>query len=64
MKLRSLLAAGLASWPVYLAVAAPIGPTGPCPHSKVDAILKGDLDPSACCSYGKCLKDVVISVGD
>ncbi|EGX91245.1 hypothetical protein CCM_05403 [Cordyceps militaris CM01] len=31
---------------------------------KVDAILNGQLDPSACCSYGTCKGDVVISVGE
>ncbi|KAG6102668.1 hypothetical protein E4U30_003890 [Claviceps sp. LM220 group G6] len=30
---------------------------------KVDAILKGVLDASACCSYGTCKGDVVVSVG-
>ncbi|PTB77944.1 hypothetical protein M440DRAFT_1438353 [Trichoderma longibrachiatum ATCC 18648] len=29
----------------------------------VDAILRGDLDPSVCCSYGQCKGDVVVSVG-
>ncbi|CAM1504339.1 Fc.00g019300.m01.CDS01 [Cosmosporella sp. VM-42] len=43
---------------------APIGPEGPCPDAKVDAILKGEMDPSECCSYGRCKGDVVISVGD
>lgn len=33
-------------------------------QSKVDAILKGDMDASECCSYGKCKGDVVISVGE
>ncbi|KAF4449452.1 hypothetical protein F53441_7314 [Fusarium austroafricanum] len=53
-----------------LVMASPIGPissispNGPCPDSKVDAILKGDMDASACCSYGKCKGDVVISVGE
>ncbi|KAG4286769.1 hypothetical protein FPRO04_00312 [Fusarium proliferatum] len=41
-----------------------ISPNGPCPQSKVDAILKGDMDASECCSYGKCKGDVVISVGE
>lgn len=31
---------------------------------KVDLILKGEMDPSECCSYGHCKGDVVISVGD
>lgn len=33
-------------------------------QEKVDAILNGKLDPSACCSYGICKGDVVISVGE
>lgn len=33
-------------------------------QAKVDAILKGEMDPSECCSYGKCKGDVVVSVGD
>ncbi|CEI64551.1 hypothetical protein FVEN_g13072 [Fusarium venenatum] len=40
-----------------------ISPTGPCPQSKIDAILSGEMDASECCSYGKCKGDVVISVG-
>jgi hypothetical protein len=32
-------------------------------QAKVDAILKGEMDPSECCSYGKCKGDVVVSVG-
>lgn len=31
---------------------------------KVDAILKGEMDPSECCSYGTCKGDVVVSVGE
>ncbi|KAH6960834.1 hypothetical protein HG530_004539 [Fusarium avenaceum] len=41
-----------------------ISPTGPCSDSKVDAILKGEMDASECCSYGKCKGDVVVSVGE
>jgi len=33
-----------------LVTATPI----PCNDATRDAILRGDLDPSACCSYGKC----------
>ncbi|KAG5928435.1 hypothetical protein E4U42_000638 [Claviceps africana] len=62
MKLPSILAAALASWPAVV-VAAPTSPSGPCAPSKVDAILKGLLDASACCSYGNCVGDVVVSVG-
>ncbi|KAJ4311925.1 hypothetical protein N0V84_010202 [Fusarium piperis] len=40
-----------------------ISPNGPCPDAKVDAILKGDMDASECCSYGVCKGDVVVSVG-
>ncbi|TFB07131.1 hypothetical protein CCMA1212_000812 [Trichoderma ghanense] len=32
-------------------------------QAMVDAILRGDMDPSACCSYGQCKGDVVVSVG-
>ncbi|KAM7207735.1 hypothetical protein V8F20_002002 [Naviculisporaceae sp. PSN 640] len=34
-----------------------------CPEWKRDAILKGDMPKEACCSYGKCLGDVVIASG-
>ncbi|KAJ4271608.1 hypothetical protein NW762_000313 [Fusarium torreyae] len=44
-------------------VQSSISPNGPCPDSKVDAILKGDMDASECCSYGRCKGDVVVSVG-
>ncbi|KAH7156308.1 hypothetical protein EDB81DRAFT_647158 [Dactylonectria macrodidyma] len=47
-----------------MVAAAPITPNGPCPDSKVDAILMGDMDPSECCSYGVCKGDVVVSVGN
>ncbi|KAK0734324.1 hypothetical protein B0T26DRAFT_635014 [Lasiosphaeria miniovina] len=33
-----------------------------CPESKRDAILKGELPKEACCSYGRCLGDVVIAM--
>ncbi len=32
-------------------------------QSTRDAILRGDLSPEACCSYGICLGDVVIQSG-
>lgn len=54
----TLLVAAAAS----LVAAAPITPNGPCADSKVDAILKGEMDPSECCSYGVCKGDVVVSV--
>ncbi|KAL6701921.1 hypothetical protein J3F84DRAFT_343430 [Trichoderma pleuroticola] len=47
-----------------LVASAPVGPSGPCPDILVDAILRGDMDPSACCSYGNCKGDVVVSVGN
>ncbi len=40
----------------------------PCPgptnnfQLKRDLILKGELPPEACCSYGRCLGDVVIAM--
>jgi len=34
----------------------------PCPDSKVDAILKGEMSPEECCSYGRCKGDVVIAM--
>ncbi|KAG6018511.1 hypothetical protein E4U41_003829 [Claviceps citrina] len=62
MKLVKILAAVLGLLPAVV-VAAPVGPVGPCAQAKVDAILKGIMDPSACCSYGNCKRDVVVSVG-
>ncbi|KAM0203550.1 hypothetical protein ACHAPA_000493 [Fusarium lateritium] len=47
-----------------IAPSFPISPSGPCSDSKVDAILKGEMDASECCSYGKCKGDVVVSVGE
>ncbi|KAI6711391.1 hypothetical protein JHW43_006104 [Diplocarpon mali] len=35
----------------------------PCPDSKIDMILVGQLDPSACCSYGICKGDVNVQGG-
>lgn len=29
---------------------------------KRDLILKGELPPEACCSYGRCLGDVVVAM--
>ncbi|KAK1767091.1 hypothetical protein QBC33DRAFT_559219 [Phialemonium atrogriseum] len=34
-----------------------------CSDIKRDLILKGDLPPEACCSYGKCSKGVVVQSG-
>ncbi|TLD29074.1 hypothetical protein PspLS_04184 [Pyricularia sp. CBS 133598] len=31
-----------------------------CPDDKRDAILRGDLSPEACCSYGVCKNTVVV----
>ncbi|PTB68847.1 hypothetical protein BBK36DRAFT_1112845 [Trichoderma citrinoviride] len=58
-----LVWAGFAITQVLLAASAPVGPSGPCPDALVDAILRGDMDPAACCSYGQCKGDVVVSVG-
>ncbi|KAK4465508.1 hypothetical protein QBC42DRAFT_13637 [Cladorrhinum samala] len=33
-----------------------------CTDLKRDLILKGELAPEACCSYGRCLGDVVIAM--
>ncbi|KAK4229738.1 hypothetical protein QBC38DRAFT_358675 [Podospora fimiseda] len=33
-----------------------------CSDLKRDLILKGELAPEACCSYGRCLGDVVIAM--
>ncbi|KAK4680863.1 hypothetical protein QC764_102495 [Podospora pseudoanserina] len=57
MRLPSLLAV----WAIVassMAVARPIV----CPDLKRDLILKGELAPEACCSYGRCLGDVVIAM--
>lgn len=32
----------------------------PCTDEVRDLVLRGDLDPSACCSYGVCKGDVNI----
>lgn len=34
-----------------------------CPDSIRDGILKGEIAAEKCCSYGKCLGDVVIQSG-
>jgi hypothetical protein len=34
----------------------------PCPQWKRDLILKGELPPEACCSYGRCVRDVVVAM--
>ncbi|KAJ6442920.1 serine/threonine protein kinase (Kin4) [Purpureocillium lavendulum] len=64
MTVFCLWLAALAASPLAFVAAAPVGPTGPCDESKVDAILKGEMDPSECCSYGKCKGRVVVSVGE
>ncbi|KAK3985395.1 hypothetical protein QBC44DRAFT_374215 [Cladorrhinum sp. PSN332] len=33
-----------------------------CSDLNRDLILKGELAPEACCSYGRCLGDVVIAM--
>jgi hypothetical protein len=40
----------------------PNPPTNRQPQSKRDLILKGELPPEACCSYGRCLGDVVVAM--
>ncbi|GAB1310281.1 Hydrophobin [Madurella fahalii] len=42
----------------HLATATPIS----CSDLKRDLILKGELPPEACCSYGRCLGDVVVAM--
>jgi hypothetical protein len=41
-----------------LVTATPIS----CSEFKRDLILKGELPPEACCSYGRCLGDVVVAM--
>ncbi|KAH6650931.1 hypothetical protein F5144DRAFT_598347 [Chaetomium tenue] len=41
-----------------LAAATPIA----CTEWKRDLILKGELPPEACCSYGRCVRDVVVAM--
>ncbi|KAF4504283.1 hypothetical protein G6O67_008450 [Ophiocordyceps sinensis] len=77
MKAFILLLTTLIASPIASVIGSPIGPWGPCaqvilfhyrrrpsPLYKIDQILLGRMDASACCSYGRCKKDVVISVGD
>ncbi|KAI1081925.1 hypothetical protein F5B20DRAFT_533661 [Whalleya microplaca] len=33
-----------------------------CPDSKRDAILRGDIAPESCCSYGICKNTVVVAM--
>ncbi|CAJ2500577.1 Uu.00g034300.m01.CDS01 [Anthostomella pinea] len=33
-----------------------------CPDSKRDAILRGEIAPEYCCSYGICKNDVVVAM--
>lgn len=35
----------------------------PCSDATRDLVLRGDLDPSACCSYGVCIGDVNVQGG-
>ncbi|RDA88908.1 hypothetical protein CP532_5415 [Ophiocordyceps camponoti-leonardi (nom. inval.)] len=58
--LRLLLPAWVTSSAVLVA-AFPISPQGPCDPFKVDQILLGKLGQEACCSYGRCKRDVVVS---
>lgn len=64
MKSFTLIVAAVLASPIAKVAAAPLGPNGPCPQDKVDAILLGDMDPAECCSYGKCKGGVVVSVGE
>ncbi|RMJ17153.1 hypothetical protein BHE90_004354 [Fusarium euwallaceae] len=63
MKWSLLLVAASAVFSASALPISSISPNGPCPDAKVDAILKGDMDASECCSYGVCKGDVVVSVG-
>ena len=36
--------------------------TSLAPQWKRDLILKGELPPEACCSYGRCVRDVVVAM--
>ncbi|KAI1491303.1 hypothetical protein F5X96DRAFT_631973 [Biscogniauxia mediterranea] len=36
----------------------------PCPDSKRDAILRGEISPESCCSYGYCKNDVVVAMDE
>ncbi|KXX80469.1 hypothetical protein MMYC01_202909 [Madurella mycetomatis] len=59
MRLKPLFAIlSLAGGLNQLATATPIS----CSDTKRDLILKGELPPEACCSYGRCLGDVVIAM--
>ncbi|OAQ97651.1 hypothetical protein LLEC1_07015 [Akanthomyces lecanii] len=68
MKSLALLVAAIMTFSSPI-LAAPFSPSGPCPDTcplvqeKVDAILNGKLDASACCPHGMCKRDVVIRVG-
>ncbi|KAJ8066237.1 hypothetical protein OCU04_005320 [Sclerotinia nivalis] len=44
---------------VSLVTATPM----PCNDATRDLVLRGTLDPSACCSYGVCIKDVNVQGG-
>ncbi|KAF7863853.1 hypothetical protein EAF04_006818 [Stromatinia cepivora] len=35
----------------------------PCNDATRDLVLRGTLDPSACCSYGVCIGDVNVQGG-
>ncbi|KAK0747842.1 hypothetical protein B0T21DRAFT_277042 [Apiosordaria backusii] len=58
MRVPSLLAVWAVVASNNLVAARPIV----CPDLKRDLILKGELAPEACCSYGRCLGDVVIAM--
>ncbi|KAK4039844.1 hypothetical protein C8A01DRAFT_36151 [Parachaetomium inaequale] len=58
MRLNLSTAAAILSLAGTLVTATPIA----CSEWKRDLILKGELAPEACCSYGRCLGDVVVAM--
>ncbi|KAK4149116.1 hypothetical protein C8A00DRAFT_19164 [Chaetomidium leptoderma] len=48
---------------ISLVAGSPVAATPvACSGWKRDLILKGELPPEACCSYGRCLGDVVVAM--
>ncbi|KAK3329458.1 hypothetical protein B0H66DRAFT_526845 [Apodospora peruviana] len=58
MRLQFLLPPLIAAFSLGNSLLVSASPVA-CPDLKRDAILKGELPKEACCSYGKCLGDVV-----
>lgn len=56
--LIAVLSLMVVSLRAVLVTATPIA----CSELKRDLILKGELPPEACCSYGRCLGDVVVAM--